>query len=100
MMLSLKLAAPPRKLTLVPAPVLQRRIKPPALKLLPRRTYTRGMLFSGVFHAVAIVAFVWLPALFPSPVVIDKYDRKNTAIASVYEPLILSLIHISEPTRP
>src|SRR5579871_2204768 len=92
MMLSLKLAPPPRKLTLVPAPVLQRRIKPPALKLLPRRTYTRGMLFSGAFHAVAIVAFVWLPVLFPSPVVIDRYDRKNTAIASAYEPLILPLL--------
>ncbi|MBZ5491527.1 MAG: energy transducer TonB [Acidobacteriia bacterium] len=92
MMLSLKLAPPPRKLTLVPAPVLQRRIKPPALKLLPRRTYTRGMLFSGAFHAVAIVAFVWFPALFHSPVVIDKYDHKNTAVASPYEPLILPLL--------
>lgn len=92
MMLSLKLAAPRRKLMLAPAPVLQRRIKPPALKLLPRGTYTRGLLFSGAFHAVAIVAFVWLPALFPTPVVIDRYDRKNTAVASAYEPLILPLL--------
>jgi hypothetical protein len=92
MMLSLKLAAIPRKLTLVSAPVLHRRIKPPALKLLPRRTCTRGMLFSGAFHAVTIVAFVWLPTLFPSPVVIDRYDRKNTAVAAAYEPLILPLL--------
>jgi hypothetical protein len=92
MMLSLKLAAPRRRLMLAPAPVLPRRIKPPALKLLPRGTYTRGMLFSGAFHAVAVVAFVWLPVLFPTPVVIDRYDRKNTAIASAYEPLILPLL--------
>jgi hypothetical protein len=92
MMPSLKLAATPRRLTLAPAPVLQRRIKPPALKLLPRPTYTRGMLFSGAYHAVAIVALVWLPILFPSPAVIDTYDRKNSAVVSVYEPLILPLL--------
>jgi hypothetical protein len=92
MMLSLKLAASSRRLTLAPPPAVRKLIKPPALKLLPRRTYTRGMLFSGAFHAVAIVALVWLPTLFPSPVVIDRYDRKNTAVASAYEPLILPLL--------
>jgi hypothetical protein len=92
MMPSLKLTASPRRLTLAPTPVLQRRIKPLALKLLPRPTYTRGMLFSGAYHAVAIVALVWLPILFPSPVVIDRYDRKNPAVASAYEPLILPLL--------
>jgi hypothetical protein len=89
MMLSLKLAANSRRLALAPAPALKKLIKPPALKLLPRRTYTKGMLLSGAFHAVAISALVWLPLLFPSPVVIDAYDHKNTEVASAYEPLML-----------
>jgi hypothetical protein len=50
------------------------------------------MLFSGAFHVVAIVALVWLPALFPSPVVIDRYDRKSTEVAPAYEPLTLPLL--------
>ena len=88
-MLSLKLAATPRRLTLAPAPAVRKRIKPPALKLLPRRTYTKGMLLSGAFHVVVISALIWLPILFPSPVVIDAYDRKETELASASEPLIL-----------
>lgn len=89
MMLSLKIASNPRRLTLAPAPALKKLIKPPALKMLPRRTYTKGMLLSGTFHAVAISALLWLPILFPSPVVIDAYDHKNTEVASSDEPLIL-----------
>ena len=88
-MLSLKLAANPRRLALAPAPALKRLIKPPALKMLPTRTYTKGMLFSGAFHAVIISALLWLPVLFPSPVVIDAYERKETDLASASEPLIL-----------
>jgi hypothetical protein len=89
MMLSLKLAASPRRLTLAPASTVRKRIKPPALKLLPRRTYTKGLLLSGGFHAVAILALIWLPILFPSPVIVDAYDRRQTEVASADEPLIL-----------
>ena len=89
MMLSLKLAAPPRRLTLAPAPAVRKLIKPPALKLLPRRTYTKGLLLSSGFHAVAISALIWLPILFPSPIIVDAYDRKQTEVASANEPLIL-----------
>src|SRR5579864_2264719 len=91
MMLSLKLAASPRRLTLAPAPAARKRIKPPALKLLPRRTYTKGMLLSGGFHAVVIAALIWLPALFPSPVIVNDY-RERPAVAATLEPLILPLL--------
>ena len=67
-------------------------MKPPALKLLPRRTYTKGMLLSAGFHAVAISALIWLPILFPSPVIVDTYDHKNPAVASTVEPLTLPLL--------
>jgi hypothetical protein len=88
-MVTLKLAANPRRLALAPAPALKKLIRPPALKMLPRRTYTKGMLLSGAFHAVAISALIWLPILFPSPVIVDAYDHKNTQVASADEPLIL-----------
>ena len=91
MMLSLKLAAPPRRLTLAPVPLVRKRIKPPALKLLPRRTYTKGMLLSGGFHAMAIAAVIWLPTLFPSPVVLNDY-RQKPAVAAAQEPLILPML--------
>lgn len=89
MILNLKLAAPRRRLMLSPTPALKKLIKPPALKMLPRRTYTKGMLFSGAFHAVFISALIWLPILFPSPVVMDAYNSKETELASASEPLIL-----------
>ena len=88
-MVTLKLAANPRRLALAPAPALKRLIKPPALKMLPRRTYTKGMLLSGAFHAVVVSALIWLPILFPSPVIVDAYDHKNTEVASASELLIL-----------
>ena len=87
-MLSLKLA-PTRRLALAPAPALKKLVKPPALKMLPRRTYTKGMLLSGAFHAVVISALIWLPILFPSPVVIDSYNSKEMEVSSASEPLIL-----------
>src|SRR6476660_8841997 len=90
MMLSLKLAAAP--LTLAPAPAVRKLIKPPALKLLPRSTYTEGILLSGALHTILIAALIWLPKLFPSPVVMDAYDRKKTEVASAYEPLVLPLL--------
>lgn len=92
MMLSPKLAATPGRLMLAPLPVPQRRIKPPALKLLPRRTYAKGLLLSGALHTTLIAALIWLPPLFPTPVVMDAYDRKQTKVASADEPLILPVL--------
>ncbi|HEX3154186.1 MAG TPA: hypothetical protein VHV32_06145, partial [Candidatus Angelobacter sp.] len=91
MMVSLKVAERYRR-TLGPAPALRKVVKPPALKLLPRRTYTKSMLLSAAFHAAAILALIWLPTLFPGPVIMDAYHRKNPAVASAYEPLILPLL--------
>src|SRR6478609_2084066 len=92
MMLSLKLAAPPGFLTPPPAPAMRKLIKPPALKRLPRSTYTEGILLSGALHTILIAALIWLPKLFPSPVVMDAHDRKKTEVASAYEPLVLPLL--------
>lgn len=89
MMLSLKLAANPRRLTLAPAPAVKKLIKPPALKLLPRRTYTKGLLLSGAFHAMLIAALIWLPLLFPSPVVIENYTDSKPAAEADYQPLVM-----------
>ena len=91
MILNLKLAAPPRRLTLAPTPALRKRIKPPALKLLPGRTYTKGLLISGGFHAVVISALIWLPTLFPNPVIVNDY-REKPAVAAALEPLILPML--------
>jgi hypothetical protein len=91
MMLKLKVAANSRGLALAPATAAKRRIKPPALKLLPRRTYTKGLLLSGGFHAVAIAALIWLPALFSSPVIVNDY-REKAAVAAALGPLILPLL--------
>ena len=92
MMLSLKLAANPRRLTPAPPPTVRKRIKPPALKLLPRRTYTQGILLSCALHTILIAALIWLPKLFPNPVVMDAYDHRKTEVASAYEPLVLPLL--------
>jgi hypothetical protein len=92
MMLNLKVEANSRGLALAAAPAAKKRIKPPALKLLPRSTYTQGLLLSTGFHAVMIAALIWLPALFPSPVVMNLYDARKTAAASDFEPLVLPLL--------
>src|SRR5438045_3859933 len=89
MMLSLKLAANPRRLTLAPVLAVKKLIKPPGLKLLPRRTYTKGLLLSGGFHAVLIAALIWLPMLLPSPVVVEDYRDNKPAAAADYEPLVM-----------
>jgi TonB-like protein len=39
-----------------------------------------------------IAALIWLPILFPSPVVMDAYDRKEVEVASADEPLILPML--------
>jgi len=41
---------------------------------------------------VAIAALIWLPALIPSPVAMNRYDARKTAAASDFEPLVLPLL--------
>jgi hypothetical protein len=64
-------------------------IKPPGLKLLPRRAYTKGLLLSGGFHVALIAALIWLPILFPSPVVVEDYRDNKPAAAADYQPLVM-----------
>jgi Gram-negative bacterial TonB protein C-terminal len=91
MMLSLKLATPRHRLMLAPAPTVRKLIKPPALKMLPRRTYTKGILLSGALHTILIAALIWMPKLFPSPVIVNDYHKKP-AVTATLEPLILPLL--------
>src|SRR5579864_8434989 len=89
MMLNLKTVSTYRGPMLAPTPLMRKRVKPPALKMLPRQVRTRGLVASTALHVVLIAALIWLPILFPSPVVIDNYvDRKAEAPAD-YQPLVM-----------
>jgi hypothetical protein len=85
---TLKLAPTSGGLKMVAAPSARKFVKPPALKMLPRRAGTSSLALSTVLHALAIVAFLWVPLLFPSPIIIDIQNDK-IASASEYEPLVM-----------
>jgi hypothetical protein len=89
MMLNLKLASPSRGPVLAPTPVVKKRVKPPALKMLPRQVRTRGLLASTALHVVLVAALIWLPILFPSPVVVENYMDRKPDVAADYEPLVM-----------
>jgi len=44
---------------------------------------------STLLHAVLIAALIWLPMLFPSPVVVEDYRDNKPAAAADYEPLVM-----------
>lgn len=89
MMLNLKVASTSGGPMLATTPAVKKRIKPPALKMLPRQVRTRGLLASTALHVVLIAALIWLPILFPSPVVIENYMDRKPAVAADYEPLVM-----------
>jgi hypothetical protein len=89
MMLNLKLASPSRGPVLAPTPAVKKRVKPPALKMLPRQVRTRGLLASTALHVVLVAALIWLPILFPSPVVVENYMDRKPDVAADYEPLVM-----------
>ena len=65
-------------------------VRPPALCLLPaRRVRPRSLITSFFLHAIAMAALVWLPRLFPSPVVIAQENFSKSSPVFVPEPLIL-----------
>jgi hypothetical protein len=88
MMPTLKLASTSRRLMIAAAPAARKFLKPPALKMLPHGARTSSMVLSTVLHALAIVAFLWVPILFPSPIIIDIHHDK-IALASEYQPLVM-----------
>jgi Gram-negative bacterial TonB protein C-terminal len=84
-MQTLKIASTAGRPMLV-SPAAKRFMKPPALKLLPRRARTKGLLLSTALHTVLIAGLIWLPALFPSPVIVSM-DRPEAAVD--YAPLVM-----------
>jgi len=89
MMLNLKIASTSRGPVLAPIPLARKRLKPPALKMLPRKVRTTGLLASAALHVVLITALIWLPLLFPSPVVVENYTDSKPPVAADYEPLVM-----------
>ena len=89
MMLKLKTTSTYRGPMLAPTPLMRKRVKPPALKMLPRQVRTRGLLASTALHVVLIAALIWLPILFPSPVVVENYMDRKPEVAAEYQPLVL-----------
>lgn len=89
MMLKLKTASTCRGPMLAPTPLMRKRVKPPALKMLPRQVRTRGLLASTALHVVLIAGLIWLPILFPSPVVVENYMDRKPEVAADYQPLVL-----------
>ena len=88
MMLNLK-ASTSRGPVLAPTPVVRKQVKPPALKMLPQQVRIRGLLASTALHVALVVALIWLPILFPSPVVVENFMGHKPVAASEYEPLIM-----------
>jgi hypothetical protein len=89
MMLKLKTASTSRGPMLAPTPLMRKRVKPPALKMLPRQVRTRGLVASTALHVVLVAALIWLPILFPSPVVVENYMGRKPEVAADYQPLIM-----------
>src|SRR5689334_19568654 len=58
MMLNLKTASTSRGPMLAPTPLMRKRVKPPALKMLPRPVRTRGLLASSALHVVLVAALI------------------------------------------
>lgn len=67
----------------------RRSIRPPRLAQLPRKARTGGLVLSTVLHAAATAALIWLPSLFPTPLVVSMGDPGKTAASVEYEPLIM-----------
>ena len=64
-------------------------IRPPSLALLPRLRRRNGsMLGSSFLHAMAMAAWIFLPALFPSPVFIRVSNISKPAAPEEMEPLV------------
>ena len=89
MMLNLKTASTSRGPILAPTPVVKMRVKPPALKMLPRQVRIRGLLASTGLHLVLVAALIWLPILFPSPVLVEAFMDRKPQVAADYQPVVM-----------
>ncbi|HET8891654.1 MAG TPA: energy transducer TonB [Candidatus Angelobacter sp.] len=57
--------------------------------MLPRQVRTRGLLASTGLHVALVAALIWLPILFPSPVVVENYVDRKLEVAADYQPLVM-----------
>jgi hypothetical protein len=89
MMRNLKVISTAGRLVLADPPVAKESIKPLALTVLPQHAGTNGLLLSMALHVAGIAALVWMPALFPAPVVLDISNCHDPARASNVEPLLI-----------
>ena len=72
------------------APLRMIIIRPPALCVLPRRRTGPGsMVASVLLHAIAMAALLWLPRLFPEPVIVARESLSKPDVLTLDEPLIL-----------
>jgi hypothetical protein len=73
---------PAQALAVMPQPPARKLVAPPALQLLPRGAYKRGMFFSSVLHTALLSAATWLPSFFPHAVVIEPRAPDQSELAS------------------
>jgi len=57
--------------------------------MLPRQVRARGLLASTGLHVVLVAALIWLPILFPSPLVVENFMDRKPAVAADYQPLVM-----------
>lgn len=78
-------------------------IPAPELRLLPpRRVHPKNFLASISLHAIAMAAFLWLPRLFPTPVILanEEFSKPEPLITPINEPLILPELSKPSDARP
>jgi hypothetical protein len=61
-------------------------VKPPGLGLLPEWRMIGGIFSSIALHAIAMAALLWLPRLFPAPIIIRSHFNRPS-LAENIEPL-------------
>ena len=90
MILTLELAPAREAPRTVTTPVARRLVQPPRFWLLPRPTNpAQGMLASTLLHCTTIAALIWLPVVFPAPVVTNPAKSPDLAQAVEVQPLVL-----------
>jgi hypothetical protein len=100
-MISLQIE-PPREITRLSSASLRMiMVRPPALRLLPRRRTRPGSLAASVLlHAAAMAALIWLPRLLPAPIMIaQKYTIAPEPVV-LDKPLALRLLPRLEDRAP
>jgi hypothetical protein len=67
-------------------------VTPPVFAMLPRRAPTNSVACSMALHALAVTSALWLPVLFPRPIVLDASNTFNVERPSAQPPLIMPVL--------